>query len=525
MKKILFIIHKSTEGAYKECIRSIEVLKRPSTYVIKCVSYGADVFSSGDAYAVAYQSEAPDISVLIDDTMLFVDDNFLNKIVEIFQSDFSVGLIGIKGAAAMPGSGVIDDAEDVYGGFYEMNCNQDVIEKKYASISADYIQVEAISSIMVVVRGYLPVWAGISSRCIGEVMSVVASIYGYKAVVPQNAHYWCFSTIPEAKLKVDDVVAIQRKFKFKDILLSKKHYLLTISIPTFNRSRYFSKCISNICRQAGNVPWVEIFVSDNASTDDTEKIAAKYYRYRNFRYYKQPVNIGAGKNYDYLYENAYGDFVVACGDDDYYSGEAILNILEAICLYPNSTIMELEWPSGHVKSEILHGSGLDNFVVECTTLYTCISCAVLNQKRYMNICVKDRFAHTRLNQCYTQLEMLRHAPDYALLRGNNFRPNSGEASQGRHFKRAERFPFCEIFVREYYPILDYFLDKGLSRGAYEKEKVVNLNKILAWLHLIKQAGDQVQWWIDDDLEELMAEFYGYEPYYEELKREIRNIKD
>ena len=30
----------------------------------------------------------------------------------------------------------------------------------------------------------------------------------------------------------------------------------------------------------------------------------------------------------------------------------------------------------------------------------------------------------------------------------------------------------DIFVRKYYPILDYFLDKGLSRDAYEKEKAI-----------------------------------------------------
>ena len=163
--------------------------------------------------------------------------------------------------------------------------------------------------------------------------------------------------------------------------------------------------------------------------------------------------------------------------------------------------------------------------MECTRLYTCISCIVINSKRYRAIGVKDRFAHTHLNQCYVQLEMLRNHPEYALIHGNNFLPESGEAAGGRKFTQNERHPFCDIFVREYYPILDYFLDKGLSRDAYEKEKAINLSKVLAWLHAINSAGDFIQWLIDDDIEELMEEFYGYEPYYASLKQEIKGIAE
>ena len=315
---------------------------------------------------------------------------------------------------------------------------------------------------------------------------------------------------------------IKNKYRFKRMLLSKNHRILTIGIPTFNRSRYFRKCISNLYKNVGDMPWVEIFVSNNDSTDETEEVAAQYFQHKNFRYYKQPINI-RGKNFDYLYENAKGDFVVACGDDDYYSAETILNLLEAICLHPDSTLIELEWPSEHTPSAILPGNGIDEFLVKCTNLYTCISCIVLNQKKYMAIEVKDRFSHTHLNQCYVQLEMVRKDPQFLILRGNNFLLGSGEAAAGRKFKENERDSFCDIFVREYYPILDYFLDKGLSREAYEEEKLINLNKVLSWLNIIKKADDTIQWIIDEDIYELIEEFYGYEPYYEDLKEKIDSI--
>ena len=523
MKKILFIIRKSSEDAYQECINSIKALKRPSLYSIKCIAYGgSEVFTASDVYLALYQNENPDITIIIDDNVLFVNDNLLREVIKIFLSDSSIGVIGIKGVAGMADSGLIDEASTIYGGLYEMNVQREVFEKRYTGVQSDYMEVEAVSSTFLAVRGYIPVWGGINSSCIGEILSVAAAVQGYKVVVPNSNVLWCFSTITEQKPSSEDLKVIQSKYRFKEILFRQKHYLLTIGIPTFNRSKYFSKCIRNLYRFVGNMPWIEVFVSNNDSTDDTEEIASRYFKYRNFRYYKQPVNI-VGKNFDYLYENAKGDFVVACGDDDYYSGEVILSLLEAICLYPDSSVIELDWPTCHTPSSIHHDRGMGSFLVECTRLYTCISCIVLNHKRYMEIKVKDRFAHTHLNQCYVQLEMLRNSPGYALVHGNNFLSESGEAAGGRKFARNERHPFCDIFVREYYPILEYFLDKGLSRDAYEKEKAINLSKVLAWLHLINSAGDAIQWWIDDDIEEIMEEFYGYEPYYASLKQEIKGI--
>lgn len=523
MKKILFIINKTSDEKYKECIEAINALKRPLLYSLKFASYTAgDVFTTSDAYLALYEKENPDISIIMDDTVLFVNENLLRDIVNIFKTDPLVRLIGVKGAKQLPDSGIIDEADSIYGGLYEMNPQGEVFEKKYNNIQAEFVQVEAVSSTMVAIKGYIPIWRGIGNRYIGEILSVATAIQGYKVVIPRNSNTWCFTTMLDPKLIEAELKKIKNKYRFKKMLLSKNHCMLTIGIPTFNRSRYFRKCISNLYKNVGDMPWVEIFVSNNDSTDETEEVAAQYFQHKNFRYYKQPVNI-RGKNFDYLYENAKGDFVVACGDDDYYSAETILNLLEAICLYPESTLIELEWPSEHTLSAILPGNGIDEFLVKCTTLYTCISCIVLNQKKYMAIEVKDRFSHTHLNQCYVQLEMIRKYPKFMILRGDNFLLGSGEAGAGRKFKENERAPFCDIFVREYYPILDYFLDKGLSREAYEEEKLINLNKVLSWLNTIKKADDTIQWIIDEDIYELIEEFYGYEPYYEDLKEKIDSI--
>ena len=80
MKNILFIIRKSSESAYQDCIESIKVLKKPSVYSVKCISYStSDVCTASDVYVALCQNEKPDISIIMDDTVLLADDNLLRN--------------------------------------------------------------------------------------------------------------------------------------------------------------------------------------------------------------------------------------------------------------------------------------------------------------------------------------------------------------------------------------------------------------------------------------------------------------
>ena len=488
MGKIVFIINKTSEDKYKECAEAINNLKIPASYSVAFATYNAGEVYTSNVYLNICNKENPDISIIMDDTVIVVNENLLLETVEIFQSDSSIGVIGVKQAEPL-----LDRFSNAY---------------------ADYVQVESVKSTLVAVKGYIPIWKDISNRCIGEILSVAAAIQGKKVVISRDSNYWCFASMTEVRPTDIELETIKNKYRFRNILLSKTHSILTIGIPTYNRSKYFRKCISNLYKHVGDMPWIEVFVSDNESTDDTEKIASQYLSHKNFRYYKQPVNIGGDKNISYIYENAKGDFIVACGDDDYYSPDAILNLLETICLYPEATLIELDW-SGPV--EVIPGKGMDNFLVRCMDMYTCISSIVMNNKRYMEVDVKDRFLHTsHLNQCYVELEMIRKDPRFVVLRGNNFLPGSGEETTGRKLKKEDKLSFCDVFIREYYPILDYFLDKGLSRKAYEKEKILNIKKVLFWLNRIKSFGDDIKWLIDDDIDELIK----WEPHTRDFSREL-----
>lgn len=73
--------------------------------------------------------------------------------------------------------------------------------------------------------------------------------------------------------------------------------LLSICIPTYNRSNIIDKSLENYVNDPAFSEQVEIVISDNCSTDDTEKQIAKYTnKYNNIKYNRLQRNIGAEYN-------------------------------------------------------------------------------------------------------------------------------------------------------------------------------------------------------------------------------------
>ena len=56
--------------------------------------------------------------------------------------------------------------------------------------------------------------------------------------------------------------------------------LLSISIPTYNRSVYLEECLNSIVQQIdiNEKAKIEIYISDNGSTDDTYEVVKKIYK-------------------------------------------------------------------------------------------------------------------------------------------------------------------------------------------------------------------------------------------------------
>ena len=68
--------------------------------------------------------------------------------------------------------------------------------------------------------------------------------------------------------------------------------IISICIPTYNRSRHLSNCLNSIIlnKNISNLN-IQICVSDNCSTDDTEKVVRLAQREIDIEYQKNEENI------------------------------------------------------------------------------------------------------------------------------------------------------------------------------------------------------------------------------------------
>lgn len=126
-----------------------------------------------------------------------------------------------------------------------------------------------------------------------------------------------------------------------DILSNKtngggyKQKLLSIVIPTYNREVYLKRTLDGFIEQIQKynlTDFVNIVVSDNASSDNTAKLLKEYQELYPifFSYNINEENLGFGKNLQKVVELAYSKYVWTCGDDDIYRFGIINVILEIL---------------------------------------------------------------------------------------------------------------------------------------------------------------------------------------------------
>src|SRR5688572_1611654 len=101
-----------------------------------------------------------------------------------------------------------------------------------------------------------------------------------------------------------------------DILNSKDSYpMVSIGIPTFNSYGKIVKALISLWQQ--KYPNIEVVVSDNGSTDNTEEICREFSKnFLPIRYYRQKENIGMFPNFQFVLRKSRGSFFMWMCDDD-----------------------------------------------------------------------------------------------------------------------------------------------------------------------------------------------------------------
>jgi glycosyltransferase involved in cell wall biosynthesis len=123
----------------------------------------------------------------------------------------------------------------------------------------------------------------------------------------------------------------------------RRNVLLTIAIPTYNRSKSLEQILIQLGKQKDER--CVILLSDDASPDDTEQLVGKYKKILpNLIYHRNNKNLGYSGNVCKLYELANSQYIWFLCDDDTVLPNAVKNIIGALIKYhPVVAVFNCTW--------------------------------------------------------------------------------------------------------------------------------------------------------------------------------------
>jgi hypothetical protein len=113
--------------------------------------------------------------------------------------------------------------------------------------------------------------------------------------------------------------------------------IVTVGIPTYNRSAYLREAIDSVLGQTfGDF---QLLISDNASTDGTEDMVREYGKAdKRILYHRFPRNCGLARNLGHVLMSPKSEFVAFLPDDDLWLPHHLTRALESLQSVPNAIL-------------------------------------------------------------------------------------------------------------------------------------------------------------------------------------------
>nr|WP_302596879.1 glycosyltransferase family A protein [uncultured Cellulosilyticum sp.] len=287
--------------------------------------------------------------------------------------------------------------------------------------------------------------------------------------------------------------------------------LITIGIPTYNRSAYLKENLKTIYEQIGNDPDFEILVINNASDDDTEEIILHFKKqYNNLTYIKNDSNIGADRNIFKVIDEARGIYCLWHSDDDYFYPDALPRIKAIINQYRQCAVLFIR--QIYQEAEATLYSGMSEFLRQTSYGATGISSIILEKKAFSQIREPQKFIKTSINHMYLIYSILEKNPLFVMINRKYIRLMGAKSTS---------YNWGKFIIKDYLDILYYFNQYGLNSKFIKEEKKKLLDgAIVPWYKKLQDP----RWNIDlSDTIKYFVQYYKDEPYFLEYYDVLVNI--
>lgn len=116
-----------------------------------------------------------------------------------------------------------------------------------------------------------------------------------------------------------------------------KEPLVTIGIPVFNEACFIAETLDSILAQ--DYKNLEIIVTDNHSTDETESICKRYsLKHKHIHYHRFQKNLGPTENFKHVLNLANGEYFMWAAGHDLWTSNYISSCLALLITHPNALI-------------------------------------------------------------------------------------------------------------------------------------------------------------------------------------------
>jgi abequosyltransferase len=271
--------------------------------------------------------------------------------------------------------------------------------------------------------------------------------------------------------------------------------LLSIAIPTFNRAIYLKDSLSQIQSELKNITsgLVEVYVSDNASTDQTAEVVKNAQgKGLSVRYVLNPENIGSDANIAQCFNDALGKYVMIMGDDDLFVDGALADLVNhlqtyeygLVCLrsYGFESDFRAELPPS--TQRVIEFANAGNYLAKVAQLVTLISACVINKSLLTNVDARQF--------CGGNLVQVHLCVMAALRAKKNLFVNHYQIAVKRN--NSGGYDHSKVFVTNLLGILDGFVGRGLSANDIKK---IEQRMLLSYLpfytfRLLKNPNSNLQ---------------------------------
>lgn len=114
--------------------------------------------------------------------------------------------------------------------------------------------------------------------------------------------------------------------------------LVTIGIPTYNRAEMLRRSIESALCQ--DYSMIEVIISDNASTDDTQSVCQEFSNKDDrVKCITQLSNIGATANFADVLKRASGEYFMWLGDDDWIDASYVSHCMSLLSTDPDLALV------------------------------------------------------------------------------------------------------------------------------------------------------------------------------------------